>query len=289
MYFTIAINKIDTQNAHKDAPLMFELTMRNAVNRVARVLTFDFELWHDHGGSPYTIVGQLRPDFQSAASTAYKFIVEYQPHQQATMRFLWHHTPEQLQKIEDARNGGSLDLRLYGHCLTISTFAGQASNIAAWENCMGVSGGYPLCFTIPQSDWVTLLNKMGFRHILLHEIPWPPFPKAWARSEEELKDGWNHHRAARYEEAMLSCRRALECIAINVIGDPKAKRTAVVEHLFPSFPVSKQQALAGLWGSVQDNLNLAVHNNAQRVTWSRQDSELLLLCTTATLGRLSHV
>jgi hypothetical protein len=290
MYFTIALNKIDSQYPQKGAPLMLELTLRNTVKRVARIHNFDFELWHDAGGAPYTIIGQLRPDFQNARDTAYKFIAEYQPEQQATMRFLWHYTPEQLQKIEDARRGGALNLRLYGHCLTVSTYPNQTSTVADWENCMSINNsGYPYCFTIPQSDWVSLLEKIGFRHVLLREIDWPPFPPAWTRSQEELREAWNHHRAGRYEEAMLSCRRALECIAINITGDPKAKRNAVIEQLFPNFPTSKQQALANLWGSIQDTLNVAVHNNVQQVTWSKQDSELLLLCTTATLGRLSHV
>lgn len=287
MYFTIAINKIDTQYPQNNAPLMLEVTLRNTIKRVARVLNFDFELWHDHGGAPYTIIGQLRPDFQNARDTAYKFIAEYQPEQQATMRFLWHYTPEQLQNIEDSRRGGPLNLRLYGHCLTLSTYPGQTSTIVDWENFMGVNGGYPYCFSIPQSDWVCLLDKIGFSHLLLHELKWPPFPRAWNRSEKELKEAWNHHRAGRYQEAMLCCRRALECIAINITGDPKAKRSTVVEHLAPGFSTAKQQALANLWGSVQDTLNLAVHNNVQQVSWSKEDSEYLLLCTTATLGRIS--
>ena len=87
MYFTIALNKIDTQHPQKGAPLMFDLTLRNTVNRVVRVLNFDFELWLDGGGAPYTIIGQLRPDYQNAMDTAYKFIAEYQADQQATLRF----------------------------------------------------------------------------------------------------------------------------------------------------------------------------------------------------------
>ncbi len=289
MYFTIALNKIDTQHPQKGAPLMFEFTLRNTIKRVVRVLNVDFELWLDGGGAPYTIIGQLRPDFQNEISSAYKFLAEYQPEQQATVRFLWHYTHEQLQKIEEVRHGGAVNLRLYGYCLTWSTYPGQNSSNADWEHFMGVNGGYPFCFNIAQSDWVLLLEKIGFRHILLHEIGWPSFPPAWNRSEIELKEAWNHHRGGRYEEAMLSCRRALECIAINITGDPKAKRESVIDHLFPTFPAAKRQALADIWSSVQNTLNVAVHNNVQPVKWSKQDSELLLLCTTATLGRLAQV
>jgi len=59
-----------------------------------------------------------------------------------------------------------------------------------------------------------------------------------------------------------------------------------IENLFPAEPSPKQDAFANLWAVIQNTLNIAVHNNVQQVSWSKEDSELMLLCTTATLGRL---
>src|SRR5260370_5131224 len=219
----------------------------------------------------------------------YKFIAEFQAEQEATMRFLWHCTADALQRIEEMRNGGPPNFRLYGQFSVQSTYPGTNSTTqVCFENFMSAKGGYPYIFQIAQSEWVQLLEKIGFRHVILHELEWPPIPPGWTRSGDGLKEAWNHHRAGKYEEAMLSCRRALECIAINVTGDPKAKRDAVIQHLFPAFPIHKQQAFANLWGSVQDTLNVAVHNNIQPVTWSKDDSELLLLCTMAPIVRLAR-
>ena len=128
-----------------------------------------------------------------------------------------------------------------------------------------------------------MLNQIQFRHILLHEINWPPFPTSWKRSESSLRQAWSHHKNAEYEEAMLSCRRALECIAVCIVGNPRANREALSRSSLRPVPPPSKSAYGAL-GSIQDFLNLAVHNQGQPMSWKAEDSEVCLLCTTALLA-----
>lgn len=104
-----------------------------------------------------------------------------------------------------------------------------------------------------------------------------------------VKEAWKHHRNANYEEAMLSCRRALECLGISIVGDPKAKREAVVAQLFPNAPPEKRERIQELWGAIQDFLNLAVHNKGQLMQWNVHDSEVCLLCTHSILAYMAGI
>ena len=105
MYFEISLNSIQPAFEGRNAPLMLELVFRNTVNRQARVLNYDLEIWHK-----FDFLGALRFDFQSAANPGYKLMAQFQPQQQATMRFLWHYVPASLNTIEEVRKGGPISI-----------------------------------------------------------------------------------------------------------------------------------------------------------------------------------
>lgn len=292
MNFEVSLSSLLPSSNLPGAPITLELVFRNTTNRVAHVLNYHLEIWLDPSGSrsaPAEFLGELLFDIQSASTSGGKLVAEFQPQQQATMRFLWHQTPASLQRIEKVRNGGPVHLDLRGQLLVSAIWTGQTAAVLDWEAFRSPIGQWPYRLPISPSSWVELLNQIQFRHILIHEINWPAFPISWKRSESSLREAWSHHRHGKYEEAMLSCRRALECIAVCIVGDPKANREVVVAQLFATCPADKQKRIQELWGSIQDFLNVAVHNQGQPMSWNVEDSEVCLLCTTALLAYLAGV
>jgi hypothetical protein len=101
-----------------------------------------------------------------------------------------------------------------------------------------------------------------------------------------IEDSTHIIRMGNTTETMLSCRRALECIAVCIVGNTKANRVAIVAQLVAP---CRRQAKADtgtreLWGSIQDFLNLAMRNQGQPMSWNVEDSEVCLLCRTALLA-----
>jgi hypothetical protein len=280
-HFQISMVNFQPAIEGRSAPLMLEIEFQNTVNRHARVLNYQLEIWQNRD-----FIGALVPDLLNVPNSPHKLVARFQPQQKATLRFLWHYKATDLQRIEDVRNGGPLFLSLRGQILVAATWPHPAEELD-WEMPHSPLGQWPYQLPISQPQWVSFLDKVQFRHILLQEMEWPAFPPAWERADSCLKEAWNHYRNAHYEEGMLSCRRALECLGISIVGDPKAKREAVLVQLFPNAPPEKRERIEKLWEALQNLLNLAVHNRGQPMQWNAYDSEVCLLCTHSLLAYLA--
>jgi len=149
--------------------------------------------------------------------------------------------------------------------------------------------GYPLRFSVPQSEWAALLNQIGFRHITLYEFPLPPFPPTFSRSEDRLKEAWEHHRAGRTDEALLACRQAFECLGFEIYGDGQLARRALLDRMMPSESAQKREVVEKIWESLQNFLNMGVHDRNSPVTLGHSDTEMTLVCATALLGFLAKM
>lgn len=288
MYFALTLNSIQAAYSGRNAPLLFEFTFRNTSNRHARLLNHELELWLDpigNGSGNMEFMGALRPALHSTIGSSYMLIAQFQPQQQETMRFLWHHSPASLQRIEAIRKGGPVHLELRGELLV--AVQGNATERCEWETFLTPTGQWPYRLSILHLEWADLLNRIEFKHLVIEAIDWPAFPTAWARADSSLKDAWEHHRRGNYEETMLSCRRAFECLGISIVGDPKANREAVLAQLFPNMPPEKRKRVQELWAAIQNLLNIAVHNAAQPMNWNVHDSEMTLLCTHSLLAYLA--
>ncbi len=295
--FYIRLDKISAAKPGSSG-IVFEMVLDNRVPRSADIFAFDFELWllKDMSRSAADFLGKLSPDFLTDFSTWTKF----GPHDQKPLNLIWHYRPRQLQQIEDWRKGSNPVFEIRGQVAVMSVWPAREGAAPApsfssfvWEflpgSAGGQSGSYPLRFSFPQSEWAALLNQVDFRHITLYEFPSPPFPPAFSRCESRLKEAWEHHRGGRPDEAFLACRQAFECLGFDIHGDAQLSRRALLERMMSSAPARKRETVANLWESLQNVLNMGVHERGEPVQLSHSDTEMTLVCATALLGYLAKV
>jgi hypothetical protein len=75
-----------------------------------------------------------------------------------------------------------------------------------------------------ESDWVSILNKIGFRHPILHRLWSPSLPPQFARSEQHLRDAWDYQRNGDPDACLASCYKAFECIGFSLTGKEMLSR-----------------------------------------------------------------
>lgn len=121
--------------------------------------------------------------------------------------------PGQMHAIEEARAGGSVgfNLRLEG------------SVRLADENVRQHVWGDISDYTVSQSDWLALLEQLGWGRHLLLELPIPD-PQRWPRDSKALvhfQKGQSEYLAGRYKSAVMDCRHALTALRsdLEVNGD----------------------------------------------------------------------
>lgn len=265
--------------------LVFETRIVNNENRMANVVSFDFELWlgRQHS-SEVDFMGKLSPD----SFRGYSEWAQLGLRQEWPFNLSWHYTAKDLQKVEDRRNGGSPLFEIRGQVGIISKWTNNNPPPSfAWEQVHNLQGGFPIRFPYSQSDWVELLNQIGFRNIMLYELPAPPFPPGFARSQELLENAWKSHRAAKPEEALQHCFKAFECLGFNLLGAGTTKRDEILAHLLADAPIAKKETIGKLWASLSDFLHLGRHERGETVELSVADSEMALVCATSLLRYLA--
>lgn len=65
-----------------------------------------------------------------------------------------------------------------------------------------------LC-NVPQSDWIAVLEQIGYRKTLLLEVPIPQGDEG-SVPQRHLETARSHMLRGQYEDAVASCRKALE-------------------------------------------------------------------------------
>lgn len=288
MYFRL--EKIDAAPPGSSG-IVFETVLENREPRTATIFSYDFELWllRDMNAAVAKYLARLSPDFHA------DFPGEFKPNVQKPLKLIWHYTPKQLQEVEEWRQDRNLTIEIRGHLLVASVWPGPSGTTQAlsfqWEKPYqaAISGGgaYPIRISVPQSEWATLLSKIGFRHITLYELPMPSFPPGFARSESYLKEAWEHHWAGRRDEALLACFKAFECLGFNLYGEAKLDRQTFLERLMPGIEGHKRKVVEELWESLHEFFHLGRHERGQPIDLTHADTEMALIFATALLGYLA--
>lgn len=262
--------------------LVFATRIGNNDNRLVNIVSFDFELWVRHERpSDANFRGKLWPDSVGDFSDWTKL----ESRQDKPLLLSWHYVPKDLQEIEDWRNGGNLHLEIRSQIGATSVWP-QMQPSFLWERIYSKEGSAPIQVSYPQSDWVALMNQIGFRNIMLYELPAPPFPPGFARSQELLASAWNNHREGRPEEAMQNCFKAFECLGFNLAGQD-TKREEILAHLLADAHKAKREKVEELWNSLSEFLHLGRHERGETVALSMADSEMALVCATSLLRYLA--
>lgn len=223
---------------------------------------------------------------------------KFEPHNEKFFALTWHYTPKQLQDVELSRKASAPIFEVRAEVCVAAIWPGHVPDLNvssfASERVWGQNGqqrGWPIRITYPLEDWVALLNTIGFRNLLLHEFPLPVFPTTFSRAAEFVSEAWDHHRAGRTDEALLACRKALECLGFDVYGQVKVARREIVERMMPGAPPAKHDVIEKHWAALQNVLNQGVHEQGSPVHFDQADTEMVLVSVTsflAYLAKLTH-
>lgn len=287
MNFKIELVRIVAGERGTDG-IIFEFMLDNFVSRTATILSYEFQLWLNRQNTGETsFLGLLLPELRPGLD----FETKFEPNSKRPLRLAWHYTPSQLQHVEDWRGETEPAFELRGRLSVVSRWPGEGGRLQepvySGEYFIFQSG-YPMRFSISQAQWASVLDQIGFRHIVLYELPLPPLPPGFSRAEEYLREAWDHHRAGRRDETLLACRKAFEPLAYNLFGDDRLKREEVLARLMTQAGPEKRTAVVKLWESLQNLLsNIGVHERGKPVVLTKADSEIAAICTTAFIGYLA--
>jgi hypothetical protein len=270
--------------------IFLDFSIQNRASRIATVMSQNYELWQVHGTntSHVEFMSPLIGDLRQAATQQ----PVYQPEEQRPLRLVWHVTPQQLQRVEDTRQGAQpifqIMSRLSVNFQWLNTDRTHHAGPVFVEESIfdGQTSSYPVVLKLDRDAWVRLLDEIGFRNIILHEMPLLAFPPGFARAEQHLSEAWNHLRGGRNDGALQCCYKAFECLGFNVCGD-KVERTKLLFRLLDGEEESKRAAVETLWAALHGFFHLGRHESGRPVKLSRRDGELAVVSATVLLRYLA--
>jgi hypothetical protein len=265
--------------------MLFNFSITNPHSRISRIWSYNFELYHVP--SPTAADIQFLGPLVTNVAFLPDWLNEFQQSQVRPCELAWNYERKQLQSIEDSRSG-DVSFEIRGSLLVASDYAGGAAahREVAWD-VPYLSNAYPLRLTIPQSDWVKLLDEMKFTNILLYEFPAPAFHPAFARSAEHWKEAWEHHRKNEPDSALMACFKAFECLGFDLTGSTSVTRHQLVKSLLANEPNAKQDAFHDVLEKLMHFMHLGRHAKGHPSKVHRDDAEMILLCAASLLGYLS--
>jgi|SRR5579884_1813760 len=203
----------------------------------------------------------------ASAELSYRLYVDFQP--------------IQLAALEHVRNGGALKLE-GTPCAVLKRFVNKE---------LVTTLGHQFLLSINQSDWIDVLRDMGYKDILLVEIPLSVAQGTVVMTQEvnDLRLAQQEMLAGRWRGAVAHCRDALELlIERNRNGTIESIQeiAAVAFNLKPDAR-SKEQRLAVMGTDMYRLAHLSKHRkgSAQFTEWDRDDA-LAAISITAMLLRL---
>jgi hypothetical protein len=275
---------------HPVAPgtLAFDLAIVQTNRRTAHILSTEFELWFGHSNRQFLC--RLGPDITTEMTGGgAQFVVELKDEAARTgCRLLWHYSPDQLQRIDESRNGGKAILYIYARFTVQAIWPRPKENpIVNYEiETPGSENGWPLRIEIAESDWIALLSDIGFRHPAMDRITWPLLPPAFSRAEGHLNDAWLHYRRAEPAPALAACYKAFECLGFDLFGK-EVQRKDVLDLLMGSAELTKQEAVLSLLRSLQCFFQFGRHDKGAPVKLTQNDAQMAVVCATVLLAYLA--
>jgi len=288
--FYIRFEKIQRANP-PNSGIAILFTLINRGRRVATILSYECELWlpRNETATESEFVSRLHRDLRNDD------IGNFQSQQEKEIALLWHFTPQQIQRIQDERSDGGVCLELRCRLMIASRWEGREAGSYpiefGWETpplASAGGGSIPVRIKIPQSDWISLLSDIDFKHVLLYELPLPDLQPEFSRSAEHLKLAWEHHNAKRPHDALVASFKVFECLGYNLYDEGMA-RSELFNRVMASEDQKKKEAVLKLCTAVQDYFHLGRHEREKPIRLSYADSEMALLFATGLLGYLSRL
>lgn len=182
----------------------------------------------------------------------------------------------QLFAIEEARKGGSVELRL---CLVGTGYSPQYGHQALADE---------LVFRINVSDWARILGELGHSTVIALGLHLPsPKQSSALRAAIELIHGANAYlMSGDYDSAVARCRLAIES-AQTVLGDDAATKAAMSAYQKQRTSMSTLQREQMIREAVRHYAHPAHHVDDQGNTerYSRSDATFLLAMAAAVVSR----
>jgi hypothetical protein len=279
--------------------IAFDLTIENTAKRYVGFLSFEFELWQVNQQNTLQAdtvayrVAALGSDIRGRLVESGAQVVPEmsRENQKSTFRLLWHYTPEQLQHIEDFRDGKEPIFEIRGNVQTMSrtvaVVLGEAPKDTRCETPLSPENGHFLQVRFSNSDWDKLLNDIEFKHPLLDRLRWPHLPPAFQQSERNLIDAWKHCRSGLPHECLSSCHKAFECLGFNLYSDEAIQRQKMLEVLMPNAQPKIREAILGLMKALQNYYQEGRHERGERAKLNQNDAEMAVVTATVFLGYLA--
>jgi hypothetical protein len=240
----------------------FEIRFENTWDRPVSILIITGDMFLQKSGVSHGF-GSLNPLIASA---------QIIPQQKTNFMLCIDLDNHQLEAVENMRNGGDVLFLLSLHVfyvegprqgvttLTYESFKERDINVVMprWGSQL----------RIPQSEWVKMLDEMGFQRLKVFELPIqePPQGTAIDTSFQHLKEALKSFNDGDYDDVLVNCRKAVEEIE-NKIDFAKLLGSE-----------SKSEKVEGIEKKVKDFLSLGPHPG---VSIDRRDAEMALSVTTS--------
>lgn len=142
--------------------------------------------------------------------------------------------------------------------------------------------------TVNQSDWVRVLSDMGYRDILLLEVPIVPdtIDPDLAAACQRMKKAHTLLIEGHYDKAAEQCRHVMEAVG-TALQDGEGNTAVLIAALKDRDRMTKIERIMALRRAIFTMSCLAAHSKGEvalTTTWSRHDAVSLVSMTAALLG-----
>jgi len=186
---------------------------------------------------------------------------------------------KRIEAIEHIRLGGDLNFTLNIYGIAHNASDGRSHTVRA-----------SLQYRANQSTWIEVLDKMGYRRIMLLEIPIldekvsPRFPEA----AEHLRTAQVHLLRGHFRDSVGACRDVMESLS-KALSDDKYQPDEAVKSCFKSTrSMGKEERLRLIRRAVTVLTHPARHADevSSSIEWSPMDARAVMVMT-ATLLQLA--
>lgn len=181
-------------------------------------------------------------------------------------------SPAAIEALEHLRGGESIQFRL-----KIQAHLTRGAETLATNDEV-------LC-SVPQSDWIAVLEQMGYRKTLLLELPIPQGDEG-SVPQRHLETARGHILRGHYEDAVASCRKALEgWTTLRGEGEGVKKARDTKRSASRSLTLYERELLVR--DAATNFADLAHHADevANAESYSREDAAMMVAIAAAILCR----
>jgi hypothetical protein len=241
--------------------LAFTIRFDTAVHRTGtyRLTSLQAKVQMTAPGKPAAMLGRAEVD-STAAIRADQF------RHDADIIFELRLIPQQLQALEDIRDGGDLRFTL--------RISGQATKLGIKPAPAHEQVEAP----VSQSEWIKELNNSGFSSSMLLEVPLTPTGSS--KVADQLLRARELYLAGHYDQVVAQCRKVLEAL-----DDVNPASTAKVDQLFQNGrgTMSAKERLQFLRDVARHYTHPAHHadDKAVSASYSRKDAGMIMSITAA--------